>query len=195
MIDNVTLLQIARGAKIYRCRFYRSPDAYTFKSMEKLERGQLVLVHMIGSPERPQKGSQRNPRAMKKWADEEDTDSNGFQMVYEEEVARPGFAVARVIEEVADFEPSPGITYCWVVSKLNEGELNRLPDWDKQCRNKMRLGAAIREAETAVKGLDLDPLPPSSQIVDASALNPSPLMQEDWRTRAKPSDPDEGIPF
>ena len=167
MIDNTTLLQLAKGAVMYRCRFFRSPDAYSFKSLNpNLAVGSLVIVHMSGSPERPQAGSTKTARKMRLTksgiVDDDDLEIDDKELAAE--YSGPGFAIARVLGRHHDFEPLNGINYSWIVAELDEKVLYEMPNWDYSIRAKLRLGSAIRDAEAAARGIDISPLPVTQAI-------------------------------
>lgn len=143
-IDNVTLLQIEAGVRMAKASFNRNNTLYTFKvpaDME-LKKGDKVIASM-------------NPSSYNK-------KSRGIPLQDDEpEVSTEeiGFAIVTFDSFDEDFEPAPGITYTWIVQKLDLEALSAQPRMDKTARKKLRLGAAISQARQQLGNVSIALLP------------------------------------
>lgn len=122
-IDHITLLQIEKGVRIWRCTIGSNGQAYSFKAegRHEFKLGENVLV-----------------------------------------ITKNGPTVANIVGEDDDFEPQAGLVYRWAVP-IDMGPLLELDKLDRGARRKVQLGSAIVAAKEAMKGIDVELLPPPAK--------------------------------
>ena len=65
------------------------------------------------------------------------------------------FSLVQVEGEDEEWEPIEGVTYCWIVKTLDMVEISHLPNVDRRVRREIQRGEAIKAAEEALKGRDV----------------------------------------
>lgn len=57
------------------------------------------------------------------------------------------FHIVKVVDEACDFFPQEGVTYCWIVQRLDVDELNKYPKMDEEARRKLARARVRKRAQ------------------------------------------------